>query len=161
MNSKVPSPLPRGPKERLFLATVESVLLYGCETWTIDKTLSKRLDGCYTKMLRMALNVSWKSKTPNEELYGELPPVSSKVAYRRLLLAGHCVRHPEEEASKLVLWQPLHGYRKRGRRAVNYIDTLKEGTGLESTDELKTAMMDRKSWRNRASSRRVETRPSK
>ena len=65
------------------------------------QTLSKRLEGCYTKMLRMALNVSWKSKIPNQQLYGDLPPVSSKVAYRRLLLAGHCVRHPEEEASKL------------------------------------------------------------
>ena len=106
-----------------------------------------------------ALNVSWKSKIPNKQLYGDLPPVSSKVAYRRLLLAGHCVRHADEEASKLVLWQPAQGHRNRGRRAVNYIDTLMEDTGLESTEELKTAMMDREGWRRRAASRRVETRP--
>ena len=42
----------------------------------------KRLDGFYTRMLRMALNVSWKEKLTNKELYGQLPPVSSKVAYR-------------------------------------------------------------------------------
>lgn len=33
----------------------------GCEAWTIDKTFSKRLDGCYSKMLRMAFDVSWVS----------------------------------------------------------------------------------------------------
>ena len=32
-----------------------------------------------------------------------MPPVSSKVGFRRLKLAGHYVRHPREEASKLVL----------------------------------------------------------
>ena len=35
----------------------------------------------------------------NKELYGNLSPVSSKVGFRRLKLAGHCARHPEEEVS--------------------------------------------------------------
>ena len=126
------SNLSRKLKIKLFLATVESVLLYGSETWTINKTLQKRLDGCYTRMLRMALNISWKAKLTNTQLYGELPPVSSKVAYRRMLIAGHCVRHKEEEASKLVLWEPTQGHRNRGRKTVTYIDTLKEDTGLLS-----------------------------
>ena len=56
------SNLKRKMKERLFLSTVESVLLYGSETWTINKTMHKRLDGWYTKMLRMTLNISWKEK---------------------------------------------------------------------------------------------------
>ena len=47
-------------KIRLFVVTVESVLLYRSECWTFDKCLQKQLDGCYTRMLRMALNVSWK-----------------------------------------------------------------------------------------------------
>ena len=81
------------------------------------------------------------------------------MAHRRLRLAGHCVRHTEEEASKLVLWQPTQGHGNRGRRAVNYIDTLMEDTGLEGVEELKTAMMDREGWRRRAESRRVKTRP--
>ena len=126
------STLKRKIKERLFVATVESVLLYGAETWTISKTMEKRLDGCYTRMLRMAYNVSWKDKITNEELYNGLPKISSKVAERRLKLAGHCVRHPEEEASKLVLWEPDRGVRNVGRRAVTYIDNLKKDTGLET-----------------------------
>ena len=45
-------------KIRLFVALIESVLLYGAETWTMTKKLDKVLDGCYTRMLRMALNVN-------------------------------------------------------------------------------------------------------
>ena len=154
------SSLSRNLKVRLFLANVESVLLYGSETWTINKTLEKRLDGCYTRMLRTALNVSWRQKIRNEELYGELPPVSSKVASRRLKLAGHCIRHPEEEASKLVLWKPTRGKMSVGRRAVTYVDVLLNDTGLESTEELKAVMKDRKDWRKRASSARQIFFPS-
>ena len=69
--------------------------------------------------------------------------MSSKVGFRRLKLTGHCVRHPEEEASKLVLWQPTSGCTNMGRPAVTYIDNLKSDTKLESTEELKTAMLDR------------------
>ena len=98
------SNLSRNIKVRLFIATVETVLLYGSDTWTINKTLQKKLDGCYTKMLRKALNVSWKQHMTTKELYRELPPVSMKVKQRRLRLAGHCVRHNEEVASRLVLW---------------------------------------------------------
>ena len=94
------SKLSRQIKIRLFIATVESVWLYGSETWTLTATMKKQLDGCYTRMLRMVLNVSWKQKLTNVQLYQDLPPLSDKVAYRRMKLAGHCVRHEEEVASK-------------------------------------------------------------
>ena len=71
--------LPRKLKLRSFVATVESVLLYGSEALTITKTLQKQYDGCYTRILRMAVNVSWKSHLTNEQLYQELPKVSCKV----------------------------------------------------------------------------------
>ena len=103
-------------KIRLFIATVESVLLYGSETWTITQTMKKKLDGCYTRMLRMILNVSWKQHIHNIQLYGELPPVSTKVQQRRMRLAGRCVRHDDDVANKLVLWQPPDGHANRGRQ---------------------------------------------
>ena len=49
------SDLRKDLKIRLFTATVESVLLYGSETWTMTKRLTKIVDGCYTRMLRMDL----------------------------------------------------------------------------------------------------------
>ena len=48
------SNLHRSLKLHLFRATVESVLLYGSESWTITSAMRYRLDG--TKMLRRALD---------------------------------------------------------------------------------------------------------
>ena len=41
-------------KKRLFVATVESVLLYGSESWTLNVKQQNSLDGTYTRMLRKA-----------------------------------------------------------------------------------------------------------
>ena len=68
------------------LSTVESVFLYGAETWTLTKALEKQLNGCYTRMLRIAFNVSWKEHMTNEKLYEDLPPVTLKIQQRRLRL---------------------------------------------------------------------------
>ena len=59
--------LSRNLKIKLFHATVESVLLYGCETWTITTKIRKALDGCYTRMLPSALNVDWKTHMTNAD----------------------------------------------------------------------------------------------
>ena len=55
--------LPRKFKERLFTAKVESVLLYGCETWTLTPRLEKQLNGCYTRMLRVFIIWTFLSET--------------------------------------------------------------------------------------------------
>ena len=146
-------------KKKLFISTVESTLLYGSETWTVSKTLEKKLNECYTCMLRMCLNVSWQQKLTNDQLYGDLPPVSHKVAIRRMRLAGHCARHPELVASSLILWEPKFGNAKRGRPAVNYLNTLKNDTGLETANELLNAMQDRTSWKEYSRLVRAGARP--
>ena len=50
------------------------------------------------------------------------------------------MRHPEEEASKLVLWQPTIGRMNVGRRAITYIDTLMRDTNLASVEELRSVV---------------------
>ena len=122
-------------KVRLFVSTVESVLLYGCESWTINKTTKKLIDGAYTRLLRSALNISWTDHVNNEVLYGSLPKVTSKIRERRMSLTGHCCRHNEEEASKVLLWQPDRGQPNRGRRRNTYSDTLLNDTGCTTTHE--------------------------
>ena len=147
------SGMSRSVKISFFLATVESVLLYGSESWTLTPTLQKSLDGCYTRMLRVALNISWKDHVTNASLYGELPRVSDKVAFRRLGLAGHCYRHPELPACQLVLWEPSHGTKQRGGQRASYIRVLKQDTGMEHTSELATCMENRTDWRIRCRAR--------
>ncbi len=58
------SELPQQTKIKVFQTLVEPVLLYGYETWTLIKQLERSMDGCYTRLLRAALNISWKQKVP-------------------------------------------------------------------------------------------------
>ena len=143
-----------GLKKRFFVSTVEAILLYGCESWTLTESMEKSLNGTYTRMLRKVTNVHWSSHTPNEELYGNLPRVADKIAVRRLRLSGHCYRHPELSAQKLILWEPTHGTRDRGRPQTTYVDVLKRDTGVTSTSELATLMKDREVWRSHVRARR-------
>ena len=143
------SELSKSLKIRLFIAACESVLLYGSETWTLTKAQEKRLDGTYTKMLRMVLGVSWRDKVSNAVLYNGLPKLSDKIKSRRLKLAGHCVRHPEILANDLVTWEPEAGIgeTKRGRPRQSYLDTLLRDVGIKTKEELRTLMRDRDIWR--------------
>ena len=109
MTSVWKSSLPRHIKISFFSATVESVLLYGCECWTLTQALQKSLDGCYTRMLRVALNINQGEHITNKCLYEALPSVSEKIAVRRMRLAGHCHRHQDLPAKKLctvgTMWE--------------------------------------------------------
>ena len=46
------SKLKRELKIQFFRTTIESVLLYGAESWTLTNSMCRRLDGTYTTMLR-------------------------------------------------------------------------------------------------------------
>ncbi|XP_068742164.1 uncharacterized protein [Montipora capricornis] len=117
-------------KVGFFRATVESVLLYGAEFWAMTGKMRNRLDGTYTRMLRAGLGVSWKEHKTNKELYGILPKITDTLKIRRLCFIGHCSRRKDELVRELLLWEPKHGARKRGRPATTYVDQLRNDTGL-------------------------------
>lgn len=147
------SKMSRETKVGLFRATVETVLLYGSETWTMTPVLEKSLNGCYTRMLRAVLDIKWYHHMPNKELYGSMSRVGDTVAARRMQMAGHCFRHKELPASDLIIWAPTQGVRARGRRRVTYVDLLKRDAGVGSDGELATCMMDRSVWRTHVRTR--------
>ena len=97
--SKINLPL----KRRFFIATVESVLTYGSESWSLTVQQQKSLDGTFTRMLRKALNIYWQEHSTNKNVYGKLLLVSSKIKSRRMRMAGHYIRHPELSTHPLIL----------------------------------------------------------
>ena len=111
MNKIWKSEMSREAKIDFFTATVETVLLYGCDAWTLTPVLEKSLNGTYTRMLKAVLNIRWPQKITNSALYGDLPTIGNTIAAKRMQLAGHCHRHPELAASELILWEPSHGRR--------------------------------------------------
>ena len=142
------SNMTRKTKTDLFRATTESVLLYGSSSWSLTRSEEKAIDGCYTRMLRMVFNVSWKDHITNDVLYGSLPKISSTIRQRRLRLAGHSFRDGNAPVSQLVTWNPRHGWTSRGRPNRSYVDVLLDDTGIDNVAELETCMLDRNAWRN-------------
>ena len=73
------SNLPDNLTRNFFRAAVETVLFYGSVSWTLTTHLEKKIDGAYTRMLRIALNRSWKDYPTNVELYGHIQPISKSL----------------------------------------------------------------------------------
>ena len=136
-------------KRDFFRATVESVLIYGAPTWTLTKALLSRLDGTYTRMLRVVLDISWREHPTRQRLYGKLPLLSNTIVNSRMRFAGHCFRSQDELVSQLLTWQPTHGKSNVGRPHKTYPQQLVEDVGCHNINELKTLMLDRDEWRER------------
>ena len=107
------SRMPRATKVGRLTAAVESVLMYGSESWTVTETLTKRLGMMVCKFIHAYLDLllMYHGRTYTR-LYKGLPKLSDKLRVRRMKLAGHLVRHPEEAVHEVVLWEPLHGSSK-------------------------------------------------
>ena len=74
------SNLHRSININLFGATIEPILMYGSETWTLTSKQQKRLDGNYTNMLRRVQNIQWSEHATIQTIYGKLPRITSKLA---------------------------------------------------------------------------------
>ena len=132
-------------KHSFFQAAIVLILLYGYTTWTLTKPLEKRLDGNYTRKLRVIFNRSWKKHHTKQQLYGHLPSITKIIQIRRIRHAEHCWRSRDELRSDVLLWIPSHGRSKAGRSAWTYIQQLCEDTGCRDED-LPKAMNGRDRW---------------
>ena len=72
-----------------------------------------------------------------------MPLITDVIASRRMRIAGHCLRHNDEMAHNLILWEPKFGTRNRGRQKYYFIYNLKEDTDLKVIDEIWKVMSDR------------------
>ena len=130
---------------RVSVSCVEPVLLYGSETWTVNKAFQDRIDGSYTRLLMRAQNISWKKHATKKEIYGGLPPISSVIAQRRARFAGHCMR-AEDQLIADILPLRLQQGRRRGKRPNTFMDIVARDVKL-SVDDMRVAMLDRAVWR--------------
>ena len=100
------------------------------------RTLKKKIDGAYTRMLRSAPNVSWREHMTNIELYNNISRITSSIHEQRMRFAGHCWRRKNELVSNALLWTPKHGQRSRGRPAKIFVDQMVENTECEVEERI-------------------------
>ena len=148
----------REVKIRLFLATIESILLYNATTWTMTKGLEKLLDSAYTKLLRYALNVFWRDHVKNVVLYDKLPRVSIRLRERRMIFAAHCWRCHQssyQPIHDLLFWSVPDGVQKPGNWTT-FVKVLAEDYGGEKVNkknlagvvlQIQSAMENRREWK--------------
>ena len=98
-----------------------------------------------------------RNQKTNKELYSNLPKIIDTLMIRRPQFIGHCWRKKDEVISDLLLWEPKHGARKRGRPATTYVDQLRNDTGL-SIAELKSIMGNQKEWMKLVNGVRVRSK---
>ena len=140
-----------GPKNKinLFRALIEFILLYNATTWTINKTLSAKINGAYTKLLRYALNIHWTEFKTNVEVYQNIQPVTTVLLKRRLSFIGHCWRSPQsarQPIPNLIFWEGTGKKRRGGANCSNYRKLLTVDAGL-TEETLQCMMLDRSTLR--------------
>ena len=82
-------------KLRVLKTYVWSILLYGCETWTITAETKKNLEAAEMWFYRRMVRISWKEKRINESILEETNHERSinTIRKRQLKFLGHICRH--------------------------------------------------------------------
>jgi len=81
-------------KIRVYLALVQSVLLYASETWTLTSADAKSLEAFHMKFQCRILRISWRQFVRNLEISAltGLPAINNVIRHRRIAVFGHISR---------------------------------------------------------------------
>ena len=122
-------------KVSFFRSVVESLLLYGCETWSLTDTFMTKLDSNYTRLLRYVQGIHWSERITNEVVYNGLIKLSATIRKRRLQFAGHCIRAVNQVVSKLVLWEADRPMRLGGGNITTYPKLILDDMNIVQIDK--------------------------
>ena len=112
-------------KHRVLKAYVWSILLYGCESWTITEDIRKKLEASEMWFLRRMLRISWTEKKTNEEVLKQAETkrlLIRTIRKRQMQFVGHLNRHKCIE--HLALTGKIEGKKGKGRPRKTYLNSL-------------------------------------
>ena len=104
-------------KVHLVKAIVFPVVMYGCETWTIEKAERQRIDAFELWCWRRLLRVSWTSRRSNQSILKEISPeysLEGPMLKLKLQCFGHLMRRTDS-FEKILMLGKIEGRRRRGR----------------------------------------------
>ena len=95
---------------------IHPVIMYGCESWTVKKAESQRIDAFELQCWKRLLRVPWTAKRPNQSIVKEISPgifLEGMMLKLKLQYFGHLIRRVDSLENTLMLGR-TGGRRKRG-----------------------------------------------
>ena len=108
----------------LVKAMVFPVVMYGCESWTINKADRQGIDDFELWCWRRLLRVPWIARRSNQFILKEISPgcsLEGLMLKLKLHYFGHLLRGADSLEKTLMLGR-IEGGRRRGRQRVRWLD---------------------------------------